>query len=140
MIWFKQARFPNIPVSWTIMKETAEEIARKMNIKFVSSNEWIGRIKKKKKSFRLGKLWKVNAKVSMYKKMKARQTMLSYLISGYLPLNIFNMGGVRSYLIIFYLEKLTPITVKSATRKSSHSQIYQRTIDNFSQCQHWWYR
>lgn len=90
IIWFKQARSANIPISGTILREKAEEIAKKLNIEFVASNGWIDRMKN-----RAGLVYKcVNGEsksVDMLEADEWKENVLPNLMSGYEEKNIFNM-------------------------------------------------
>lgn len=89
MIWFKQSRSANIPISGTILKEKAEEIAKKMNVEFIASNGWIDRMKK-----RTGLVYKSvtgECKSVDLQEVEKWKSMLPELISGYQPKDIFNM-------------------------------------------------
>lgn len=82
MIWFKQSRSANIPISGTILKEKAEEIAKIMNVEFVPSNGWIDRMKK-----RAGLVYKSvkgeSKSVDIQEIEEWKSKLLPELISGY---------------------------------------------------------
>lgn len=49
LIWFKQARSQNAPISGPLLLEKADELAKQMNIKFSANPGWFERFKKKKR-------------------------------------------------------------------------------------------
>ena len=89
LLWFKQARTANIPISGPILREKAEEIAKKMEIEFAPSNGWIDRMKKRA-GLSYNSIKGENKSVDP-QEIEEWKKMLPDLITGYHPKDVFNM-------------------------------------------------
>lgn len=87
--WFRQKRALNLPLSGPIIREKAEDIARRLNVEFTASNGWIDRFKK-----RAGLVYKSVSGESKSVDGEIvdswKTTALPSLLAQYKPQDIFN--------------------------------------------------